>query len=307
MKSESNRIWIFTGAIAACIAFFLLAILCRGSGEFNLAHALILGIIEGISEYLPVSSTGHLLLAQNLMGLTQTKAAKSAADAYAIIIQIGAILAVTGLYRDRVKQMLMGLLGRDKSGLKLIYLLIIAFIPAALTGLIFSSMIKQILFGLLPITIAWLLGGLLIIFFAGTAHTKTDNKAASIDDMTMKQALIIGLCQITALWPGVSRSLSTILGGLMAGLSMSTAVEFSFLLGLITLGAATCFEMLKSGGEVILSYGLLLPVTGIIASFISAWISVKWLIKYLTQHGLAIFGYYRIILAMATGVLIYFY
>ena len=294
---------IFT-AIAGCVAFFLSAVLFRNSGDFSLSHAIVLGVIEGITEYLPVSSTGHLLVAQNLMGLTQTDAAKSAADAYAIIIQIGAILAVTGLYRNRVKQMFMGLFGRDQSGLNLIFRLIIAFIPAAVMGLLFSSMIKQVLFGLLPITIAWLIGGLVIIVFAGKHPPKDSHSLVSIDDITMKQALIIGLFQILALWPGVSRSLATILGGLIAGLALPLAVEFSFLLGLITLCAATCYEMLKSGGEVIFSYGWFLPAIGIISSFVSAWIAVKWLVTYLTQHGLALFGYYRIILAAATGVLI---
>jgi undecaprenyl-diphosphatase len=296
---------LLAGATAGCIAFFLLAVLSRNSGEFSLLHAIVLGIIEGISEYLPVSSTGHLLVAQNLMGLTKTDAAKSAADAYAIIIQIGAILAVTGLYRNRVKQMIMGLFGRDQSGLNLIFRLIIAFIPAALMGLLFSNMIKQVLFGLLPISIAWFIGGLIIIIFAAGPPAKHSNMSVSIDSMSMKQALIIGLFQILALWPGVSRSLATILGGLVAGLTLPFAVEFSFLLGLITLCAATCYEMLKSGGEVIFSYGWFLPAIGIFSSFISAWIAVKWLLNYLTQHGLALFGYYRIILAITTGLLIY--
>lgn len=296
---------LLAGAAAGCIVFFLLALLPQNTGEFKLLHALILGIIEGISEYLPISSTGHLLVAQNLMGLTGTEAAKTTADAYAIIIQIGAILAVTGLYRNRVKQMIMGLVGRDSAGLKLIFRLIIAFIPAALMGLLFSNMIKQVLFGLLPISIAWLIGGLVIIIFAATPPSKKPNMSITIDSMSMKQALIIGLFQILALWPGVSRSLATILGGLVAGLTLPLAVEFSFLLGLITLCAATCYEMLKSGGDVIFSYGWFLPVIGIISSFVSAWISVKWLLNYLTRHGLALFGYYRIILAAATGVLIY--
>jgi len=291
-------------ATAGCLVFFLTALAFRGPGPFSLAQALVLGLIEGITEYLPVSSTGHLLAAQNLMGLTRSAAAKPAADAYAIIIQVGAILAVIGLYRDRIKQMIKGILGRDSAGLALVFKLMAAFIPAAAMGFLFSKFIKKVLFGLLPVSIGWLAGGLVILYFVRGQSSKQTCATGSIDDIKLKQALIIGLFQMAALWPGVSRSLATILGGLAAGLTLPVAVQFSFLLGLVTLGAATGYEMLKSGSEIFLSYGIALPVIGVLSSFASAWVSVKWLVGYLNRHGLAVFGYYRILLALLTGILI---
>ncbi|MHB0959708.1 MAG: undecaprenyl-diphosphate phosphatase [Pirellulaceae bacterium] len=275
-----------------------------GSRQFNLLDALTLGVVEGVTEYLPVSSTGHLLLTQHVLGLTTTEQAKHAADAYAVIIQIGAILAVLSLYRRRAEQMARGLVGRDPVGFRLGVMLVVAFLPAALVGLTFEKVIKAHLFGPWPIVIGWLVGGIAILLLPRRIGRAGDARLTRIEELDWRHALLIGAFQILAMWPGVSRSLTTIVGGLFAGLSLAAAVEFSFLLGLITLGAATAYELLQEGPQVISAYGIALPVAGVASSFLAAWVSVKWLVSYLQRHGLALFGYYRIILASLTAWLL---
>ena len=214
--------------------------------QFQLLDALVLGVVEGVTEYLPVSSTGHLLLSQHILGLTRTEQAKSAADAYAVMIQIGAILAVLSLYRRRAEQMAWGFLGRDPIGLRLGVMLLIAFLPAAIVGLAFEKAIKQHLFGPWPIVVGWLVGGIVILVLPRRLGNESNSNLHSVENVGWRPALMIGVFQVCAMWPGVSRSLATIVGGLVAGLGLTAAVEFSFLLGLITLGAATTFELLKT-------------------------------------------------------------
>jgi len=269
---------------------------------FQWYHAVVLGIVEGVTEYLPVSSTGHLLLVQHFMGLTATETGKAAADAYAVIIQIGAIFAVLSLYRRRSGRVALGLLGRDPEGLRLAVMLVISFIPAAVVGLCLGDWIKAHLFGPWPIVIGWLVGGIIILMMP---NLQNRSKQISIENIQWRQALAIGLFQVFALWPGISRSLATIIGGIVAGMGLVAAVEFSFLLGLITLGAATVYEMTGYGPLVVAEYGVALPVVGIICSFAAAWVSVKWLVAYLHRRGLALFGYYRILLATVTGILLF--
>lgn len=287
-----------------------------GQRTFRALDAVLLGIVEGITEYLPVSSTGHLLLTQRALGLTASEGAKEAADAYAVIIQVGAILAVLGLYRRRVGQMVRGILGRDRAGLRLVLMLIVAFLPAAIVGLTCEPFIKRYLFETWPIAVGWLVGGLAILLLSPRSQpaqgpqsqpivTSPPPSEDQIETLRWGQALTVGLCQITAMWPGVSRSLATIAGGLLAGLALPAAVEFSFLLGLLTLGAATSYELLKVGPCVVDAYGLGLPLLGIFSSFVAAWVSVKWLVGYLQRHGLALFGYYRIALALLTALLLW--
>ena len=277
-----------------------------GPNPLGVLDAVVLGIVEGVTEYLPVSSTGHLLLTQHAMGLADTPDKKRSADAYAVIIQIGAILAVLGIYRQRVCRILLGCLGKDPDGLKLAVALIIAFLPAALSGFLFEDMIKKYLFGPWPVALGWIVGGIAIFFVpADPGRIEYPETSKSIEAIGVRIALFIGLFQMFALWPGISRSLATIAGGLIAGLSLGAAVEFSFLLGLITLGAATVYEFIQQGGRMLTEYGFLSPSIGILSAFISAWISVKWLIGYLKRNGLHVFGYYRIILGLLTGVLLF--
>ena len=283
-------------------------------------QAFILGVIEGITEYLPISSTGHLIVAQHLMGIgTATATEKAAADTFAICIQGGAILAVLGIYLRRVRQMLHGVIGRDPEGLKLAIMLVAGFLPAAVIGLALNDKIEEKLFGMWPVIVAWIVGGVLIL---ATAWWRKRHPSAGdgkeLFEMTWKMALIIGLLQCVAMWPGTSRSLMTIVGGLLVGLSIRAAVEYSFLLGVLTLTAATAKKALWKvdgldasydvwfGGAKLMwdSYGPLPLAIGVGAAAISAAFAVKWLVSYLQSHGLSVFGYYRITLGLVIAGLV---
>jgi undecaprenyl-diphosphatase len=280
-----------------------------GKPAMTIVQAMILGVVEGLTEYLPVSSTGHLLIAQRLMGIGDTGSAseeerrrtKDAADAFAICIQAGAIIAVLGLYFRRVRQMLRGLAGRDPDGSRLLINLVAGFVPAAVIGLLFNKSIKAYLFGPWPVVAAWFVGGLAIL--AVSWRNRNKNTAARggllLDDMTWRMALCIGIAQCIAMWPGVSRSLVTIVGGLLAGLSLAAAVEYSFLLGVVTLGAATAYDALKQGQLMLLTFDAAPIAVGLVFAFAAAVVSVKWMVSYLNHHGLAVFGYYRVAIALA--------
>lgn len=263
-------------------------------------QALILGIVEGLTEYLPVSSTGHLLVTEKLMGMNEGAAEK----AFAVCIQGGAILAVLGLYRQRVGEMIRGLMGKNPAGLKLFINIIIAFLPAVVIGLLFADKIKTYLFGITPIIIAWVVGGIAMLLFA-TKRFKDKEKGHSLEELTPTKSLIVGVLQCVAMWPGTSRSLMTIIGGLVSGLTVSAAVEFSFLLGLITLGAATCYDGYKFGGEMLREFGIMPLIVGTLASWLSAWVAIKWMVSYLQSHSLSIFGWYRIAIGIVIALLVF--
>ena len=282
--------------------------------KMSVKQAAILGIVEGLTEYLPVSSTGHLLLAERIMGIgenpslsiTEQKLDREAVDAYTICIQAGAIIAVLGLYFGRVLQMLQGLIGRNPLGLRLLINVVVGFLPAAIIGLLFNNIIKTYLFGPWPVVVAWLAGGLAIL--AVSFHRRKSNYVKEsnrvLDTLQWKMALVIGFAQCIAMWPGVSRSLVTIVSGILVGLSMPAAVEFSFLLGVVTLGAATAYDGLKHGQVMLQTFDLQSLTVGLFFAFFAAVVSVKWMVTYLNRHGLAIFGYYRVALALTTAVLL---
>ena len=289
------------------------------SGEsksaLTLGQAAILGIVEGVTEYLPVSSTGHLLLAERILSIggdpaasvEQQERTKEALDAYTICIQIGAIIAVLGLYFHRIRQMVLGLVGKDAEGRQLLISIIAGFLPAAVIGLLFNQLIKSYLFGTWPVIVAWFVGGVAILVVSRWNQNRGDRSSGaglSIIELTWKMALIIGFAQCIAMWPGVSRSLVTIVGGLLVGLSLSAAVEFSFLLGLITLSAATGYDALNHGQVMLQTFDLSSLIVGVIFAFVAALLSVKWMVGYLNRHGLAIFGYYRVALALVAGTLL---
>lgn len=276
------------------------------TSAMTLWQAAVLGVVEGLTEYLPVSSTGHLLVVQNLMGIgTAGEADKDAADAYAICIQAGAIVAVLGLYWRRVGQAFRGFTG-DRLGRRLQVNLLAGFVPAAVIGLMFNELIKSYLWGPWPIVVAWFVGGavILAVVWRRKRRGAEPRTGMTLDELTWKLALIIGFAQCIAMWPGVSRSLITIVGGVLVGLSLPAAVEFSFLLGVVTLGAATCYDAVKHGELMAETYSPLSLVVGMIFAFVSAALAVKWMVAYLNKHSMAIFGYYRVAIAIAVAILI---
>ena len=282
-------------------AAFLVAVVSlaarAGSGPLTVPKAIILGSVEGITEFLPISSTGHLLVTQRLLGLG-TGAGKTAADTYAVAIQVGAIAAVVMIYWGRIAQMIKGLFGRDSEGLRLLTRLAVAFLPSAVVGTILSGPIKDRLFGPWPVVIAWAVGGVFLLVWKPTPGT------ISITDLTLKHAAIIGCAQVLALWPGTSRSLATIVAGLAIGCTMAATVEFSFLLGLATLSAATILDLAKDGGTLVADYGWATPALGTLVAFGTGLLAVRWLVSYLRTRPLTIFGWYRLAIAAVTVVLI---
>jgi undecaprenyl-diphosphatase len=285
----------------------------------TILDAIILGLVEGITEYLPVSSTGHLILASALLGLNRTASSKHAVDTFTIVIQGGAILAVLGLYWPRVVQMLRGLVGHDPIGRRLFINLLIAFLPAAVFGVFLDEWIEQHLFFPVPVLAALAVGGVVMIFigrwqrsfFHGDEHADPVDARDFVDleHLTWRRALVIGLLQCVAMWPGTSRSMMTIVGGMFVGMRPRQAAEFSFLLGLPTLGGACIYKTLKSiGGDepsFIAQIGWIPIVVGFIVATISAALAVKWLVAFLTRHGLALFGWYRLVLCAVMAVLIW--
>jgi undecaprenyl-diphosphatase len=277
-------------------------------------QAVVLGVVEGLTEYLPVSSTGHLLIAERIMGIGESSSrsseimqqTKDATDAYTICIQLGAIIAVLGLYFRRVIQMTKGLVGKDPTGRRLLLNVAAGFLPAAIIGLLFNETIKTHLFGPWPVVTAWFVGGLAILTMSWwkKKNLRQTHSGMSLDNLTWQLALIIGFAQCIAMWPGVSRSLVTIVGGLLVGLSMSATVEFSFLLGMATLGSATVYDALKHGEVMLQTFDVPSLAIGLVFAFVSAIVSVKWMVTYLERHGLTLFGYYRVGLAMVTAVLL---
>ena len=264
--------------------------------------AMVLGAVEGVTEYLPISSTGHLVVTQRILGIGDTDATKDAADSYAIAIQFGAILAVLVLYRKRIESIIRGLFGRDSDGRNLLISLVIAFIPAVVIGVAIEKPIKSHLLNVGPVVGAWIVGGLLILFLA--PKIKADRPGMSIIHIRPKQALIIGCAQVLAMWPGTSRSLVTILAALAVGTTLAAAVEFSFLLGLMTLGAATLYETAKNGSTVVDAYGWFNPLVGLLFAFIFAALAVKWMVSWLQTRSLAVFGWERLVVAAASIALL---
>lgn len=263
-------------------------------------QAAILGVVEGITEYLPVSSTGHLLVVSRLLGLPSEEgsAGLDAVNTYAVAIQFGAILAVVGLFWRRFVSMVMGLFGKDDAGRHLLIVLVIAFLPSAIVGFLFDDAIESALFGPWPIVAAWIIGGIAILVLERSGRIPDRGEKAvpgsePLLDITYRQALIIGVVQCLALWPGTSRSLVTILAALLVGVAVPAAVEFSFLLGFATLSAASIYKVVKDGEVLIDQFGVVTPLIGVACAFVSAVLAIKWLVTYLERHDLKIFAWWR--------------
>lgn len=287
------QIVLFVVAIVVIVVLSLMA----DNGPLTPAKAIILGAVEGITEFLPISSTGHLLVVQRLLGLGEGSG-KAAADTYAIAIQVGAILAVVALYWHRITELALGVVGKHQSGRTLLGRLIVAFIPAAVVGLALGDTIKDQLFGPWPIVCAWAMGGLFLLWW----RPRTGDTPLEL--LTVRNAAVIGCAQVLALIPGTSRSLVTLVAALAIGLSMSAAIEFSFLLGLATLSAATILDLSKDGGTLLDEYGWQTPILGAIVAFLTAIVAMRWLVNYLRTRPLTLFGWYRLGVAALTTVLL---
>lgn len=259
-------------------------------------HALLLGVLEGLTEFLPVSSTGHLFLLGLLLGHDD-----DATKALDIVMQLGAVIAVVLFYRARLWSLLLGTLRRDPASLRLLLALFIGFLPAAMVGLAFHKRIKASLMSAGPIGGALIVGGIVMIAVEAMRRRRGVKGLDGLEQVTPKRALIIGLSQCFSLWPGASRSMSTIVGGQLSGLSTATAAEFSFLLSIPTLGAATVFDLVKHGHEIVdVPGGAVALAVSMTVSFVVALVVIAAFLSYLKRYGLAPFGWYRI----AVGALV---
>ena len=250
--------------------------------------ALILGVVEGLTEFLPVSSTGHLIVAGSLLGYTGERA-----KVFEIVIQAGAILAVCWEFRARLLGVLAGL-ASDRGAQRFAVNLVVAFLPAAVLGLLFAKVIKHYLFAPVPVALAFIVGALVILWAerrqrAAPASVRID----SVDAMRWTDALKVGFAQAFALIPGTSRSGATIIGGMLFGMSRPAATEFSFFLAIPTLFAACIYDFAKNrallSAQDLEAFGI-----GFVAAFVSAFVCVRWLIRYVSRHDFVPFAWYRI-------------
>lgn len=300
------------------LAALLLAPLCFGQrndvsaeatrGTFTSERALVTGLVEGVTEFLPVSSTGHLIVSDRLLGVparpdvtiagvTDRKGRpvdqKRAADDYVVIVQFGAILAVLFAYWRRIVALVSGLCRLDPGSVRLGCALIVAFLPAAALGLAAKDFITQHLFSVPVVALALVTGGVLTLLL----EPRMPSPPASEDELTRmdwRQASKVGLWQCVAFVPGTSRSLATILGARHAGLSREASTEFSFLLGLVTLTAASAYKAWSLGPALELIYPAGNAWLGLAVAAVSAFVAVRWMVGYVSRRGLTPFGWYRI-------------
>jgi undecaprenyl-diphosphatase len=296
--------------------------------ELHTGDAILLGVIEGVTEYLPVSSTGHLVIATHFLHLDseaplhgrngeplwykkpsahhpkgEPLTVKLAADTYNVVIQFGAIAAVALLYWTQIVAMIRGLLGWDPEGRRLLINVIIAFIPAAVLGLLVHDWIDENLFSVWAVVVAQIGGAVLMLFAESWRKKQHRNGEVGLNALTPKSALGIGALQCLSLWPGTSRSMTTIVGGYFAGLDPRRAAEFSFILGFVTLTAATLYKSYKSGAAMIQVFGWPHILIGCVVAAVVAFVCVRFLVSWLTRHGLAIFAWSRIAVALTLAAL----
>ena len=326
---------------SSCRGVLLCAVLSLGArgaesapepaAKLSAGDAVVLGVVEGITEFLPISSTGHLIIANELLGLESDKqltgksgqplwhkpptkarpegvplTLKLAADTYTVIIQVGAIMAVVLLYWRQFLLMLIGLMGRSSPGFRLLRNVLLAFLPVAVLGFLLHDLIDRYLFSVWAVVVAQVAGAGLMLW---AEQWRRKNSGIGFSrgepaELTVPKALGIGLGQCAALWPGMSRSMMTIVPGYLAGLNPAKAAEFSFLVGLPTLAGAAVYKGFKSGPAMIEVFGWSSVLLGGLVAAISALAAVKFLVHFISRHGLAGFAYYRLCLAV---VLVVFY
>lgn len=269
----------------------------------TILDAVVLGLVEGITEFLPISSTGHLILTAHFLGLDDARE-KAAMDAFNIVLQGGTILAVASVYWPRVRQMVMGVLGQDNAGFSLLVKLFVAFLPAGVFGLLLNKWLEKHLFFPVPVIAAVIVGGLFMLWLDqwrsgrfGAQDRLYEHR--KIEDLSLVQCLFIGCMQCIAMWPGTSRSMMGIAGGMFCGLRTRDAAEFAFLLGLPTLGGATLYKLYKNVSgpaeeNMFKVFSTPAIVVGLVVAFVSAFLAVRWLVGFLNKHGLSLFGWYRL-------------
>jgi len=258
--------------------------------------ALLLGIIEGVTEFLPISSTGHLIIASSLLGAND-----EIVDVFNIVVQLAAILAVWWVFRTRIAELTVGILRGDHRSMRFVLMLFLAFLPAAILGVLFHKQIKHVLFNPYVVAGALIVGGFIILIVERFLRNRPQQ--ADIDDITTNTAIKIGFAQALAMIPGTSRAGATIIGGVVFGLSRKAATEFSFFLAIPTMLGATVLDVYKNWHLFKLEHIPFFAV-GCIASFVSAMWAVRFLLRYISTHTFVPFAYYRIvfgIIVFATG------
>jgi undecaprenyl-diphosphatase len=293
--------------------------------ELSARDAAVLGLVEGVTEFLPISSTGHLIIANQILGLESEKqltdssgqplwhkapskqnpagvplTLKLAADTYTVIIQVGAVAAIMMLYWRKLVAMAVGVFGRSSQGFRLLRNVLLAFLPVAAAGFFLHDLIDRYLFSVGAVIVALVAGAVLMLWAerwrranSGIGFSKGDPS-----DLTAGKSLGVGLAQCLALWPGTSRSMMTIVAGYLAGLNPPKAAEFSFLVGLPTLAGAAAYKAFRSGPAMIEVFGWSNVLLGGLIAAISALVAVKFLVYFIGRHGLTLFAYYRLILAV---------
>jgi undecaprenyl-diphosphatase len=254
-----------------------------------LLKALVMGIVEGLTEFLPISSTGHLILVGDLLSFNS-----EAGKVFEIVIQTGAMFAIIWEYREKFLGILSGLFS-DRRAQRFVFNLFVAFLPAAVIGLAFNKIIKAHLFKPIPVALAFIVGGLVILWAERRKHVV---RVRTVDEMEWTDALKVGFAQCLAMIPGTSRSGATIIGGLLFGLSRQAATEFSFFLAVPTLMIAGAYELYKERALLSMADASWFGV-GSVAAFISAFLCVRWLLRYISSHDFTAFAWYRIVFGIA--------
>lgn len=252
--------------------------------------AILMGLVEGLTEFLPVSSTGHLIIVGELIGFLD----QPLRSVFQVAIQLGAILAVCWLYREKLARVTVGVVQGDAASWRFASNLLIAFLPAMVLGLLFYKIIKGVLFFPVPVAIALIVGGFVILWAEKRAHRV---RVHDVDDMTWRDALLVGCCQCLALIPGTSRSGATIIGGLFVGLSRKAATEFSFFLAIPTMVAATVYDVYKHR-DLFHADDVAILATGFLAAFVAAFLTVKALVAFVARHDFTPFAWYRIVFGL---------
>jgi len=255
-------------------------------------HAIILGIVEGLTEFLPISSTGHLILTAHLLGISG-----EGVEIFEVVIQAGALGAVAGLYRQRLIRMGKGVIGRNPAGLRLALNLFQSFWPVAVVGFLLHDWIKDRLFSVETVAFALAIGAVVMLAVDRWQKQRPSDSERTLDTLGLWQALFIGLVQCLSLWPGMSRAMVTLVAGMLVGLSAKEAAEYSFLLALPTLGAATAFSLVTGMEELTQAVEPLAMICGFAAAAVVAAFAIRGLIRYLSSKGLGVFAWYRLGLA----------